>query len=210
MAAKLRQSIRSGQFLPNERLIEADLAAQYKTNRANIRTALVRLEQEGLVVHEPNRGARVRFVSDEEAVEIVEVRSALEILNARRAARRASAADKANLEKIVKDMSAALASGDLAGFTKLNGSLHGAIQAISNNRTVERILGNLLFPIVRLQYRTILLPGRAEHALAEHEAIVKAIVASDPDAAAAAMEQHFVGLLAALRRTMELAKAGLL
>ena len=46
--------------------------------RSAIRAALVRLDQEGLVALEPNRGARVRLVSDREALEIEEVRVILE------------------------------------------------------------------------------------------------------------------------------------
>src|SRR5258708_40123039 len=86
ITSDVRQAIREGRYMPNERLIEAELAATFKTNRANIRTALARLEQEGLVTHEPNRGARVRLVGDEEALEMTLARGALEKRLARRAA----------------------------------------------------------------------------------------------------------------------------
>ena len=63
VTARLREAITSGRFQPSERLIEMDLAASLATNRTNVRTALAQLEQEGLVVREANRGARVRLVS---------------------------------------------------------------------------------------------------------------------------------------------------
>ena len=67
---RLREAITRGRLTPNERLIEAELAGQYRVNRAHIRTALAMLDQEGLVVREKNRGARVRAISDTEALEI--------------------------------------------------------------------------------------------------------------------------------------------
>ena len=57
---RLREAITRGRLMPNERLIEADLASTYGVNRVHIRTALAMLDQEGLVVREKNRGARVR------------------------------------------------------------------------------------------------------------------------------------------------------
>src|SRR6266702_6437032 len=83
---QLREAIMSGEFQPNERLIEMDLAQSLGAGRAAIRTALARLEQEGLVQRERYRGARVRLISETEAVEILEVRAALESLAMRYAA----------------------------------------------------------------------------------------------------------------------------
>lgn len=207
VSALLRAAIRAGRFMPNERLIEANLAAMFGTNRANIRTALARLEQEGLVVHEHNRGARVRLVSDEEAIEITLVRGALEALVARQAAERAGKADRTRLKAILSKMRAAHASQDLATFSQMNGQLHREIQTIAANASVTRILESLLFPIVRLQYRAIFLPGRAEQSLAEHAAIVRAIADGDPDRAEAETRRHFDGVKNALRRAIELGRA---
>ena len=85
----LRNDILNGDFPPGERLIELQLTERYGVGRAAIRSAIVELSAEGLVVHETNRGAAVRRVSIEEAIEIAEARGALESLLARRAAERA-------------------------------------------------------------------------------------------------------------------------
>lgn len=204
IADELREKIRSGQYLPNERLIETDLAAAFSTNRAIIRNVLMRLEQEGLVVREANRGARVRAISNEEAVEIIEVRKYLERLNAGRAAQRATEPDKKLLSGIVDRMRNALEREDLSEFSQLNGLLHQTVQTISGNRTAEKLLDTLLFPIVRLQFRSILLPGRAAEVLSEYKAVVDAVRANDAEAAMAAMDRHFDGVLSALRRAIAL------
>jgi DNA-binding GntR family transcriptional regulator len=176
--------------MPNERLIEADLAGQYHVNRAHIRTALAMLDQEGLVVRERNRGARVRAISDAEALEIAGTRLVLEVMVARQAAKCATAADRKALRAIEADMSAAVASEDNASFSQLNGALHRQIQRIAGNATASRILDTLKSHLLRLQYRVILLPGRPQSSLAEHRAIVDALCKSDADAAEAAMRRH--------------------
>ena len=90
---QLRAAIVSGELQPNERLVEADLSGKLGAGRSAVRTALTRLAQEGLIEQERNRGARVRKIGKEEAIQIYEARAALEALAARRAAQNATAAD---------------------------------------------------------------------------------------------------------------------
>jgi DNA-binding GntR family transcriptional regulator len=79
----LRAAIVRGEIAPDARLVEADVSATFGMSRGAVRTALIRLEQDGLVAREPHRGARVRKVSDAEAVEILQARAVLEGLAAR-------------------------------------------------------------------------------------------------------------------------------
>jgi DNA-binding GntR family transcriptional regulator len=190
ITTRLRDAITRGRLMPNERLIEADLAGQYRVNRAHIRTALAMLDQEGLVVRERNRGARVRAICDAEALEIAGTRLVLEVMVARQAAERATAADRKALRAIEADMGAAVASEDYSHFSQLNGALHRQIQRIAGNATASRILDTLKSHLVRLQYRVILLPGRPQSSLAEHRAIVDALCNADADAAEKAMRRH--------------------
>ena len=100
----LRDAIVDGRLAPNERLVEEELAARLGTTRANVRTALARLEAQGLVIREHNRGARVRVIEIGEAIEILEVRATIEALVARRAAARAGDADRDRLRAIITHM----------------------------------------------------------------------------------------------------------
>ena len=84
---RLRGAILRGDLGPNQRLVEADMSSAFELPRAAVRTALVRLEHEGLIEREPHRGARVRLVTEQEAVEILEARAALEGLAASQAAK---------------------------------------------------------------------------------------------------------------------------
>src|SRR3954454_5474706 len=137
----LRAAIVSGELLPSERLVEEDLARRLGLGRAAVRMALVRLEHDGLVERERNRGARVRRVSESEAVEILEVRAALESLAARKAAARATPKDVRTLRAILREMGAKRERGDLIAVSDANARLHRRIVEISGHDTVRRLSG---------------------------------------------------------------------
>jgi len=195
----LRDAIVSGELLPSERLVEEDLSRRLGIGRAAVRMALVRLEHDGLVEHERHRGARVRRVTEDEAVEILEVRAALESLAARRAAERATAQDVRDLRAILAEMRAHRERGDLMAVSDANAALHRRILEISGHETARRLSATLMSQIVRFQYRTVLLPGRSDRSLREHAAIVQAIAAANGDMAERAMRRHLSQVADALR-----------
>ena len=208
VTARLREAITRGRLTPNERLVEADLAGAYRVNRAHIRTALAMLDQEGLVVRERNRGARVRAVSDAEALEIAETRLVIETMVARQAAERIDAASRKALRAIEADMRAAVAAEDYGHFSECNAALHREIQRIANNATATRILDTLKSHLVRLQYRVILLPGRPQTSLAEHRAVIDAVCKGDGAAAEAAMRRHMESFTRLLAQAIDAVRHG--
>lgn len=143
VAEALRDAILAGDYVPGQRLVEADLCERFDTTRFIIRSALQQLAGQGLVEVLRNRGARVRTVPIEEAVEITEVRRALEAMCAARAAERATAQDRAQLRQLVRSMKAACQAGELMQYSELNGALHTAIRSIADHRTSARILEQL-------------------------------------------------------------------
>ena len=196
---RLRVGITAGRFQPNERLVEANLSRMLGAGRTAVRAALVRLDQEGLVTREHNRGARVRLVSEQEALQIEEVRAALERLLARQAAAKATATDIRELRHVLVDMRKRFASGDAIGYSELNPKFHQLIWAAARNPTAGRLVGTLKSQSLRYQYQTMLRPGRTERSLREHELIFSAIVAHDPEAADTAMRAHLEEVLETLR-----------
>jgi DNA-binding GntR family transcriptional regulator len=196
---RLREGIASGQFHPNERLVEASVATRLGVGRTAVRAALVRLDQEGLVTLEPNRGARVRLISDREALEIEEVRATLEAMLARLAATKAKPADLRDLRQVVVEMRQRVAKNDAIGYSDLNARFHQRIWAAADHSTATRLVGSLKSQSIRLQYQTILRPGRTERSLREHEVIFDALKAHDPDAAEEAMRAHLAEVQETLR-----------
>jgi DNA-binding GntR family transcriptional regulator len=197
---QLREAIVVGSLQPNERLVEANLSRDFGLGRSAVRTALARLEQDGLVEREPHRGARVRLVDEREALEILEARAVLEGLAARHAAKNASDEDVKRLREILASMRKLLDAGDLLAASDENAVLHRTLLEIAGHPTVVRLISLLKSQLVRFQYRTILAPGRTERSFAEHSAIVDAVAAHDPKAAEAAMRRHLSHVADALRR----------
>jgi DNA-binding GntR family transcriptional regulator len=186
----VRSAIVQGEYAPNQRLIETDLCERFATSRFIARAALQELAARGLVEFQPNKGARVRNITLEEAIEITEIRMLLEGHAAARAAERVSTADAAVLRAIVADMRAAVERSDLLGYIDLNAKLHGAIRDVAAHRTSARLLAQLRDQTVRHQFILSLGAGRPAVSLPQHEAIVEAITAHDAAGAERMMRQH--------------------
>lgn len=199
----IRDAIIGGTFLPNERLIEEDLVRRFKANRGAVRLALARLEQEGLVVREPNRGARVRLVSGKEAIEIMEARAMLESLVARHAALKVTQQDMENLRAILRELHALIEDEDMIGYAAANMRFHSTIVDIADHPTAARLLLGLRAQSVVFQYRQTLQPGRVAVLMHEHEELVRALDSRDPDAAEKAMRSHLDNTAAALRARLQ-------
>jgi DNA-binding GntR family transcriptional regulator len=186
----IRRAIASGEFMPNERLIEADLADSLGFPRAAVRMALIRLAQENLVERLPNRGARVRRISENEAIELLEARMALESLTAEHAAQTATEDDVRALRSIVAEMEDAIAR-DLTLYGELNTRLHAEIVRISNHRVAEQMLEDLRSRSTMFQFRPLVpLPRDPRERLRQHKVIVEAIAAHDAPGAVNAMRVH--------------------
>jgi DNA-binding GntR family transcriptional regulator len=196
----LRAAIVRGDLAPDARLVEADLSTTFEMSRGAVRTALIRLEQDGLVVREPHRGARVRRVSDGEAVEILQARAVLEGLAARQAAERIDDAGAARLHSCIARQRELLETGDLLGASEVNAELHATLLELSGHATAMRLIQSLNAQTVRYQYRTILIPGRPGASVAEHAAIVEAVTAGNEDEAELAMRRHLFNVAEAVQR----------
>jgi DNA-binding GntR family transcriptional regulator len=198
----LREAIVRGDIAPEARLVESEISTNFKMSRGAVRTALIRLEEEGLVVREPHRGARVRKVSDDEAVEILQVRAVLEGLAVRLTAERIDDAGATRLRALLERHRELLEGGDLLGASDANADLHAALLELSGHGTARRLIRALNSQTVRYQYRTILIPGRPAASVAEHTAIVEAVVAGRADEAEAAMRSHLFNVAQAVQRAV--------
>ena len=195
----LRAAILNGEYAPRQRLVEVDLCERFGTSRFILRSALQELAGQGLVEFQRNRGARVREVSIDEAIEITEVRILLEGLLAARAAERVTKSEATMLRKLVKDMRAAVDKSELLTYSDLNARLHSAIRDIAAHETAARVLSQLRDQTVRHQFSLSLVPGRPSISLPQHEAIVAAITNRRPEVAKEAMEEHLQSVIQAFQ-----------
>jgi DNA-binding GntR family transcriptional regulator len=192
---EVRAAILQGEYAPNQRLIETDLCERFSTSRFIARAALQELSAQGLVEFQRNRGARVRDISLDEAIEITQVRKLLEGLQAARAAERITRTEAASLRAIVKDMRGAVGSAEPLRYSDLNARLHAEIRAIAAHPTSARLLQQLRDQTVRHSFSLSLVPGRALVSLPQHEAIVAAVIARDQAGAEQAMHDHLQSVI---------------
>ena len=194
----LRSAIADGDLLPGARLVEADLVAMLGVSRGNVRLAIEALDAEGLVERIPNRGARVRVISTDEAVAITEARMALEALIARKAAERVTDAEADRLRAHLHAMAAAVESGDVLKYSELIQQLHGMVAEAARHPVAADLVGLLQAQLVRHQFRLSLRPGRPRVSLGELSELVDAIRARDAARAEAAAATHFRSVISAL------------
>lgn len=200
--AHIRSAIIDGRFLPNERLVEEDLVPRFNANRSAVRLALARLEQEGLIVREPNRGARVRLVPADEAIQIMEARAVLEALVVRHAAVKIRDAQVASLRGLLEELRECLRREDLEAYVEGNKRFHQAIVEIGDHPICSRLLHSLNGQSVISQFRPILQPGRPSELLREHEQLVDALADRDPDTVERLMREHLDKATEAVRQRM--------
>jgi len=196
----VRDGIMQGRYAPGQRLPEADLVERYRASRGAVRTALAQLENEGIVSRERNRGARVRPISLEEAVEITEARAVVEGLCAAKAAQRATDGDRVRLRALGEDLRAAVDNADVMTYTRINQDVHHAVREISAHETAGRMLDRLRTQSVRYHYTVALLPGRPAIGLGEHLEVIETVCAGDPDIAEQTMRAHLMSVVTALQQ----------
>jgi DNA-binding GntR family transcriptional regulator len=197
--AALRQAILSGDLAPGQRLVEEELAATLGVTRQSLRAALLDLTAEGLVERIPNRGARVRVVSTDEAVAITECRMALEALCAVKAAQRITDDEAVRLRDLGAELERAVAGGDPLKYSELNRELHRRVGVISGQAVALGLLERLHAQIVRHQFQLAQRPGRPDRSLPEHLAIIDAVAGRRPADADQAVRRHLSSVIEALR-----------
>src|SRR6478609_308149 len=138
------QWIFKGELTAGQKLTEQEVAMRLGVSRGPVREAFRALEDLGLVQIEKNRGAFVRKIDFEEAVEIHDVYSALEELATRRAALRLTAKEVDELKTLVESMDNAAEGEDLERYYTLNLNFHQSLVQGSGNRRLLSIYSRLL------------------------------------------------------------------
>jgi DNA-binding GntR family transcriptional regulator len=195
----LRGAIQRGDMVPGQRLIDSELVTMLGVTRASVRSALDDLVAEGLVERIHNRGARVREVRPDEALEILECRKALEAVIAAKAAERAADDDIVRLRALGVQMSEAVRDGKSAKYSTLNHEFHTVLAGIANHRTASELIDRLNAQIVRHQFQLSRRQGWSGQTLGQHLAIIEAVASRDPAVAEQAMHDHLSTLITAVQ-----------
>jgi len=199
----LRQAIIEMRLKPGEALSEKDVALRYGVSRQPVREAFIKLAEAGLLQVLPSRGTYVVKISVREVLNARFVREAIECALVRSAAELIDAAGVARIEQLVADQKQAAEAGDSARFYALDEAFHRAIADCVECDPALRVVESARAQTDRVRYLS--LPDASPLALliAQHEAILDAIKARDPERAEAAMRTHLREILSALPRLAE-------
>lgn len=186
----LRKAILTGELKPGERLMEIHLANQLGVSRTPIREAIHKLEQEGLVIMIPRRGAEVAQITEKSLKDVLEVRRALDALCAELACDRITEEGKCELKKACNDFEKATATGDVTTIAAADVALHDIIVAATGNKRLIQLVNNLSEQMYRYRFEYIKDENKHNHLIEEHRMIYDSIVRHDKEGAARAAKLH--------------------
>lgn len=185
---RLHSAIQAGTFEPGKRMMETEVAGWLKMSRTPARDAMRRLENEGLLVHEPRQGLVIARLDHAAVMELYAMREVLEGTAARLAARHASDFEVAQLLELVAIEKKL--KGKYNDLAEHNQRFHQALRHAAHNRFLLRALITVRDSMGLLGKSQMTLPHRATTAAKEHEQIVRAIEKRDEAAAEEAARAH--------------------
>lgn len=187
---ELEQAILKGELKPGDRLDEVEVAKRYGVSRTPVREAFRLLGANDLVDMRSRQGVVVRKIGVNTVIEMFQVLAELEGLCARLASRRMSPDQNAELGRIHERLKSAASGSDVDEFDEINLAFHSLIHEAARNAYLAqetRRLRNRMAPYLR---RVTYKPHRFRTTVDEHQEIIDAIRAHDPDKADEVMRQH--------------------
>jgi DNA-binding GntR family transcriptional regulator len=192
----LRDEIVGSVLAPGEALPEAATAARLNVSRSPVREATRRLANEKLVTIVPGRGAFVATVSLTDALELYQLREALEPMACRLAAGHPQEARLTATLAAMREAPKLIASGDIAGYHELCGDMDNAIAGMSGNGRLQTMLAEVWQQAARMRGIADSNNTRLLESVSEHEQMLRAIIERDATLAESLCRAH-------IRRSMQ-------
>jgi DNA-binding GntR family transcriptional regulator len=191
---ELESAIVRRELPPGTHLVEDDIAIRLGVSRTPVREAFRMLARAQWLELEPHVGARVRHPSIQEVRDLFQMREILDRGATEITAVSATPEDVAALRDIVATGWQAVEAADSELLSDLNFSFHGEIARMAGNALLLTVLREIVKQ-VRWHFTAVAIPRRAD-SWREHETIVAAIEAHDPERAGELIIEHN-------RRTLE-------
>ena len=195
----LREAILKGELKPGERLMELQLAAKLGVSRTPIREAIRMLEQEGLAVTIPRRGAEVAKMTEKDMNDVLQVREALDELAVSIACELITEEELEKLEKATQDFEKALVTGDIKQIAEADIEFHDIIYQASRNPKLVNILNNLREQIYRYRIQYLKDEKNYTNLLEEHREILEGLTKKDKELVESSMRRHVVNQAVAVK-----------
>ncbi len=192
---RIREDILSGKYGKDEELKEKTIGDELGVSRTPVREALRQLELEGLVTIIPNKGAYVVGFSAQDIHDIYEIRSLLEGLCARWAAKRATPEQLEALEEIMMLSDFKVQRGHFDQLVELDNKFHQQLYEASGSKVLEHVLRNYHHYVERARKMTLPVPKRSVESNEEHRQILAAIRDKDEDQAEVLANRHMMNTI---------------
>ena len=189
VAELLRQRLFNRELEPGSWIDELKLAEAYGISRTPLREALKVLAAEGLVTMKVRRGAYVTEVSDKDLADVYHLLALLESDGAGVVAERASDEQLTELRALHAELQASTENRER--FFVINERFHTRLLEIADNRWRQQMVSDLRKVMKLNRHNSLLKTGRIEESLAEHRAVMDALLARDAIQARACMQRHF-------------------
>jgi DNA-binding GntR family transcriptional regulator len=199
VAEQMRQRIFRRELEPGSWIDELKIAEEFGISRTPLREALKVLATEGLVTMKVRRGAYVTEVSQQDLADVYHLLSLLESDAAAVVATQATDAELKELQALHKALEAAAKPGkaNTEEFFTVNERFHMRLLEIANNRWRDQMVADLRKVMKLNRHNSLLKTGRIEESLAEHQAIMAALLARDAGRTQECMRAHFANGLEA-------------
>ncbi|MFN6925905.1 MAG: GntR family transcriptional regulator [Tabrizicola sp.] len=191
----LRQAILSLAYKPGEILRKPEICEALGVSRSPVADAVARLQGEGLVDVVPQAGTFVARFSMQEIREGAFLREAIEVAAIERVAERITDEQLQLLRRNLTVQAALLADGDIAGFYATDAAMHELVLSFTGFPRLAQVAETAWLHVNRARQLILPVPGRVQATLAEHQAILSALEARDPQAARAAVQAHLRQLI---------------
>lgn len=195
----LREAILKGELKPGERLMELQLAAKLGVSRTPIREAIRMLEQEGLAVTIPRKGAEVAKMTEKDMEDVLQIREALDELAASIACEQISEEELKELRQTMREFEEHTKSGNLKMIAEADVKFHDIIYKATGNPKLVSMVSNLREQMYR--YRVEYLKDEKNYPVLvkEHSEIVEGLSGKDKGKVTDAMHKHVKNQVTAVK-----------
>lgn len=192
----LRERIVSLELAPGQNLSRNELAEYYGVSQTPVRDAMLKLEEEGLLVIYPQSKTEVSKIDVEQARETQFLRLSVELEVTRRLAAGSGREKLARARSILAVQERALEAGDMESFARLDRQFHGSLYEAAGVANLYRLVTSRSGHIDRLRNLNLPDPGKPANILFYHKRILDAVEAGDKQGTEAAVREHLSGTLA--------------